>query len=94
MKSRWSRIVFLPGVRSYSSEFGERTGITLVQQVRRKNSYNPCSAGSEFRERLVPFSGLRTPAGSELGVRTGPNVGWAGSEFGERTGPNVGWAGS
>ena len=32
--SRWSRIVFLPGVRSFSSEFGERTGITLVQQVR------------------------------------------------------------
>ena len=35
----WSRTVFLPGVRSFGSEFGERT------------ETNPCSAGSEFGER-------------------------------------------
>ena len=35
----WFRTVFLPGVRSFGSEFGERTGT------------NSCSAGSEFVER-------------------------------------------
>ena len=41
--------------------------------VRRKNGYNPGSAGSEFGERPVPFSELPTLAGSEIGVRTVPN---------------------
>ena len=83
----------------FVSEFG----------VRRKNGFNPGSAGLEFRERPVPFSELRTLAGSEFGVRTGPNPGSAGSEFrerpvsfshnsepwlGERTRPNPGLAGS
>ena len=57
---RWSRIVFLYGVQSFSSEFGERTRITLVQQVRssEKEGVNPGLAGSEFGERPVPFSEL------------------------------------
>ena len=65
-------------------EFGERTGIILVRQVR----------SSEKGQFLSPFSELRTLAGSEFGVRTGPNPGSAGTEFGERTGPNPGLAGS
>ena len=63
--------------------------------VRRKNRYNPGSAGSEFGERPVPFFELRTLAGSEFGVRTGPNHGSAGMEFGERPvpfpGPTLVW---
>ena len=51
--------------------------------VWRKNEYNPGSAGSELGERAVPFSELQTLAGSEFGVRTGPNPGSAGSEKGQ-----------
>ena len=87
---------------SAGSEFGERTGITLVRQVRSgvRTGPNPGSAGSEFGERPVPFSELRTLTGSEFGERTRcnpgtwPNPGSAGSEFGERSGPNLGSAGS
>ena len=55
--------------------------------VRRKNWYNPDSAGLDFGERPVPFSELLTLAGSEFRVRTGPNPGSAGLEFGERPVP-------
>ena len=47
-------------------QFKEKTGITLVRQVRSlenlKNGYNLGLAGSELGERLVPFSELRTLA--------------------------------
>ena len=65
----WSRTVFLPGVRSFGSEKGERTGT------------NPCSAGSEFGERT--WSNPGSSLDSELGEGTGPNPGSAGLEFGE-----------
>ena len=45
--ARWSRIVFLPGVRSFSSEFGERMGITLVRQVRSSEISQFLSRNSE-----------------------------------------------
>ena len=51
--------------RSLEFQFGERTGITLVRQVRRKNGYNPGSAGLEFGERPVPFSEPRQVQSSE-----------------------------
>ena len=68
--------------------------------VRRKNGYNPGSAGSEIGERTAitlvwqvqssASSFLQTLNPGWFGVRTGPNPGSAGSEFGERTGPNIG----
>ena len=63
----WSRTMFLPGVRSFGSEFGERTGT------------NPCSAGSEKEHGRTLVRSLD----SELGEGTGPNPGSAGLEFGE-----------
>ena len=49
----------------------------------RKDRPNPCS---EFGERPVPFSELRTLAGLEFRGRTGLNTGLAVSEFRERKG--------
>ena len=51
------------------------------------------SAGSEFGERPIPFSELRTLADSEFGEKTRLNPGSAGLEFGERNGTNPGSAG-
>ena len=48
---------------------------------------NPGLAGLEFGERLIPFSELRTLAGSGFGERTGLNLGSSGSEFGEKQVP-------
>ena len=91
-----STIVFLPGVRVWSSE-KDRDGpwfgvwLTLVRQVRtseKGNGPNSGSAGSEFGERMGQT------LVSKFGEETGPNPGLAGSEFGERNGPNPGLAGS
>ena len=43
----WSRIVFLPGVRSSGSEFGERTGTNPGSKFRERIWPNPGSAGME-----------------------------------------------
>ena len=80
--------LYNPGLAG--SEFGERMGITLVQQVWRKvSSFLRTLAGSEFRVRTGPKP---DSAGAEVGLFLSPNT--AGSEFRERTGPNPGSAGS
>ena len=54
--------------------------------VRGMNWVEPCLR--MFRERPVPFSELRTLAGSDFRERTGPDPGLAGSEKGQFLSPN------
>ena len=81
----WSKIVFLPGVRSSGSELGEGRAKPWfgVQVGSSEKGQSPIHWFSRFRERTRPIPGS---SGSEFGERNGQNTGLAGSEFGEKTG--------
>ena len=76
---RWSRIVFLPGVLSFSSELDKVNPGLAGSKFWETTGYSPRLAGSEFGERYVPFY-----------ERTGPNPASTGSEKSQLLSPNPG----